>query len=58
MKLKRKIIKIKTGRAVFLPKQWVDQIEQKHGPQLEVAIQIGDELTVKTILEGEFNECV
>jgi len=58
MKLKRKTIQIKTGRAVFLPKQRVDQTKQKHGPQLEVALQIGDTLTLKPILEGALNECI
>lgn len=58
MKLKRKIIKIITGRAAFLPKQWVDKIVQNHGPKLDVAMHIGDALTVKPILEGALNECV
>jgi antitoxin component of MazEF toxin-antitoxin module len=49
--IKRKICKIGTGHAVFLPKKWVDQIEQKHGPIKKVAIEIGDDLTIKPILK-------
>jgi len=49
--IKRKICKIGTGHAVFLPKKWVDKTEQKHGPVNRVTIEIGADLTIKPIFK-------
>jgi hypothetical protein len=51
MPIKRKICKIGTGRAVFLPKSWIDLLEEKHGPIEAVAIEVGDILTIAPILK-------
>jgi hypothetical protein len=51
MPIKRKICKIGTGRAVFLPKSWIDLLEEKHGPIEAVAIEVGDILTITPILK-------
>ena len=51
MPIKRKICKIGTGRAVFLPKSWLDFIEEKHGPIKAVAIEVDGVLTIAPILK-------
>jgi len=49
--INRKICKIGTGHAIFLPKKWFDQQEEKHGSIEKVTIEIGDALTIKPILK-------
>ena len=49
--IKRKICKIGTGSAVFLPKSWIDQIEEKHVPLKAVTIEVDDALTIKPIIK-------
>jgi hypothetical protein len=49
MPIKRKICKIGTGFAIFLPKSWVDLLEEKHGEIRHVTIEVNDVLTVAPI---------
>jgi antitoxin component of MazEF toxin-antitoxin module len=49
--IKRKICKIGTGSALFLPKIWLDQIEEKHGTVKAVTIEVNDALTIKPIIQ-------
>lgn len=51
--IKRKICKIGTGLAIFLPKSWVDLLEEKHGKIDAVAIEVDNVLTISPILEKE-----
>ncbi len=46
MPIKRKICKIGTGLAVFLPKSWVQLLEKKHGKVEAVAIEVDDALVL------------
>lgn len=50
MPLKRKICRIGTGLAVFLPKSWVDLLEEKHGRIEAVTMEVNDVLTIAPIL--------
>lgn len=52
MPIKRKICKIGTGLAVFLPKSWVQLLEKKHGKVEAVAIEVDDALVLTPIFEG------
>lgn len=51
MPIKRKICKIGTGLAVFLPKSWIELLEEKHGKIESVAIEVNDVLTISPILK-------
>jgi len=51
MPLKRKICRIGTGLAVFLPKSWLDLIEEKHGHIEHVAIEVNGKLTIEPIIK-------
>ena len=54
MPLKRKICRIGTGYAIFLPKSWLDLVMERHGPVKEVAIEVDDFLKISPILkEGQ-----
>jgi antitoxin component of MazEF toxin-antitoxin module len=54
MPLRRKICKIGNGLAVFLPKSWVELLEEKHGHIEAVSMEVDGELVIKPILkEGE-----
>jgi antitoxin component of MazEF toxin-antitoxin module len=51
MPIRRKICKIGTGLAVFLPKSWVQLLEEKHGPVEAVTIEVDSILTITPILK-------
>jgi len=53
MPIKRKVCKIGTGFAVFLPKSWVSLLEEKHGKVEAVTIEVDDQLIIKPILRKE-----
>ncbi|MBS7636804.1 hypothetical protein KEJ37_05670 [Candidatus Bathyarchaeota archaeon] len=53
MPIKRKICKIGTGLAVFLPKSWVQLLEKKHGKVEAVAIEVDDALVLTPIFEED-----
>ena len=44
MPIKRKICKIGTGLAIFLPKSWVELLRERYGDVEAVAIEVGDEI--------------
>lgn len=52
MPIKRKICKIGNGLAIFLPKSWVDLLEEKHGKIEAVEIEVDNVLTITPILKG------
>ena len=51
MPIKRKICKIGSGFAVFLPKSWVSLIEEKHGTIYAVTKDVSEELIIKPIIK-------
>lgn len=51
MPIKRKICKVGNGLAIFLPKSWVDLLEEDHGPIEAVAIEVDNVLTIAPIFE-------
>lgn len=53
MPIKRKICKIGNGLAVFLPKSWVQLLEEKHGPVEAVTIEVDNVLTIAPILKKD-----
>jgi len=54
MPIRRKVCKIGTGFAVFLPKSWISLLEEKHGRVEAVTMEVNGELVIKPILkEGE-----
>ena len=51
MPLKRKVCRIGSGFAVFLPKTWLELIEREAGkPIKEVAMEVDGKLTIEPIL--------
>lgn len=56
MPIKRKVCKIGSGFAVFLPKSWVSLLEEKHGKVTAVTMEVNGQLIIKPILE-EANQC-
>ena len=58
MPIRRKICKIGNGLAVFLPKSWVELLQEKHGPVEAVEIEVDNVLTISPIFrEGSGNAC-
>lgn len=51
MPIKRKVCKIGNGLAVFLPRSWVDLIQEKNGPIEAVTIEVDNVLTIAPILK-------
>jgi len=51
MPIKRKICKIGSSRAIFLPSGWLNYVEAKYGPFEAVAIEINDILKIKPIIK-------
>jgi len=51
MPIRRKICKIGNGLAVFIPKSWVQLLEQKHGPIHAVEIEVNKVLKIRPIIE-------
>ena len=56
MPIKRKVCKIGSGFAVFLPKSWVTLLEEKYGKVTAVTMEVNGQLIIKPILE-EANQC-
>jgi hypothetical protein len=50
--LRRKICKIGTGLAVFLPKSWIDLLREKYGEIEAVAIEVDEILKISPIIKG------
>lgn len=50
MPIKRKICKIGNGLAIFLPKSWVQLIQEKYGLIEAVTIEVDNVLTIAPIL--------
>jgi hypothetical protein len=51
--IKRKICKIGTGLAVFLPKSWVELLRERYGDVEAVAIEVDEVLKVIPIVKEE-----
>lgn len=50
MPIRRKICRVGTGLAVFLPKSWVELLEEKYGKIEAVAIEVDNILTITPIV--------
>jgi hypothetical protein len=50
--LKRKICRVGNGFAVFLPKSWVQLLEEKHGSVRAVSMEVNGVLTIKPIFKN------
>jgi hypothetical protein len=50
MPIKRKVCKIGTGFAVFLPKSWILLLEEKHGTVEAVTMEVNGQLVIKPII--------
>jgi hypothetical protein len=55
MPIRRKICKIGDSKAIFLPKSWIDLLEEKHGRIEAVMMDVNDWLTIRPITKK--NEC-
>ena len=53
MPIKRKICKIGTGLAIFLPKSWVELLQKKYGNIEAVAIEVDEILRIAPIIKEE-----
>jgi antitoxin component of MazEF toxin-antitoxin module len=51
--IKRKICKIGTGLAVFLPKSWVELLRERYGDVEAVAIEVDEILKIAPIVKRE-----
>jgi antitoxin component of MazEF toxin-antitoxin module len=51
MPIKRKICKISSSFAVFLPKSWILLLEAKHGRIEAVTMEVDDQLIIKPIFK-------
>ena len=49
--IRRKVCKIGTSFAVFLPKSWVSLLEEKHGKVEAVTMEVDGQLVIKPILK-------
>jgi len=50
--IRRKICKIGTGFAVFLPKSWISLLEEKYGKRIEaVTMEVNSQLVIRPILK-------
>ena len=55
MPIKRKVCKIGSGFAVFLPKSWVTLLEEKHGKIEAVTMEVDGQLIIKPSLMEDAN---
>ena len=55
MPIKRKICKIGSGFAVFLPKSWISLLEEEHGKVESVAMEVNGQLIIKPIFKEVSN---
>jgi antitoxin component of MazEF toxin-antitoxin module len=53
MPIKRKICKIGSGFAVFLPKSWVSLLEEKHGKIEAVTMEVDGQLIIQPLRKEE-----
>ena len=53
MPIRRKICRIGGSKAVFLPKTWIDLLEEEHGQIRTVSIEVSDKLIIKPILKED-----
>ncbi len=57
MGIKRKLCRIGNGFAVFLPKSWVDLLEEENGRIQAVTMEVNGKLTIRPIIkEAQRNE--
>ena len=55
MPIKRKVCKIGSGFAVFLPKSWISLLEEKHGKVEAVTMEVDGQLIIKPILKEDMD---
>ena len=49
MPIKRKVCRIGTGFAVFLPKSWLSLLEEKHGAVEAVTMEVNGKLVIRPL---------
>jgi antitoxin component of MazEF toxin-antitoxin module len=49
--IRRKICHIGGSKAVFLPKSWVDLLEEKYGKIEAVSMEVNGKLTIRPLLK-------
>ena len=55
MPIKRKVCKIGSGFAIFLPKSWISLLEEEHGKVESVAMEVNGQLIIKPIFKEVSN---
>lgn len=55
MPIKRKVCKIGSGFAVFLPKSWISLLEEEHGKVESVTMEVNGQLIIKPIFKEVSN---
>ncbi len=55
MPIKRKVCKIGSGYAVFLPKSWISLLEEKHGKVEAVTMEVNHKLIIEPILSEKIS---
>ena len=53
--IKRKVCKIGSGFAVFLPKSWIFLLEEKHGKVEAVTMEVNGQIIIKPVLKEASN---
>ena len=53
MPIKRKVCRIGSGFAVFLPKSWISLLEEKHGRVEAVTMEVDGRIIISPILGDE-----
>jgi hypothetical protein len=53
MPIKRKVCKIGTGFAVFLPKSWITLLEEKNGRVEAVTMEVDGKIIISPIFGGK-----
>jgi antitoxin component of MazEF toxin-antitoxin module len=53
--IKRKVCKIGSGFAVFLPKSWLTLLEEKHGKIEAITMEVNGHLIIKPIFRETEN---
>ena len=49
--LKRRVCRVGNGLAVFLPKTWIELLEEKYGKIDAVSMEVNGKLTIRPIIK-------
>lgn len=53
--IKRKVCRIGTGFAVFLPRSWISLLEEKHGRVEAVTMEVDGQIIIRPVLKEDDN---